>query len=132
MSSFVLLLIGSLPAVRAAHGTPGSEIPLAGQALRRWTEQEVSRLRRALGRAAVCCVLGLVLVVGALALAWVTTEAGPTHLVGLRTDTGVVCGELVGVDRRNVTVRAEAGNVVTAPQSTVVSVRPASSCGARP
>ncbi|WP_097868191.1 hypothetical protein [Streptomyces sp. rh34] len=131
LSSFALLLTGSLLAVRAAHGLPGKEILLGGQALRQWTTQEVSRVRRALLRATVCCVLGVVLVVGALVLAWMTTDAAPTHLVELRTDTGAVCGELVGADRRNVTVRTDAEGVVVAPQATVLSVRPAPSCGAK-
>ncbi|MBT2900879.1 hypothetical protein [Streptomyces sp. McG3] len=132
MSSFGLLLIGSLLAVRAAHGAPGREILLGGQELRRWTEQEVSRVRRALGRATACCVLGVVLVVGALVLAWMTTKAAPTHPVELRTESGVVCGELIGADRRNITVRTEAEGMVVAPQATVVSVRPTPSCGATP
>ncbi|MFK0049906.1 hypothetical protein ACIQU4_38530 [Streptomyces sp. NPDC090741] len=132
VSAFVLLVVGSLLAVRAAHGVPGGEILLGGQALRRWTEQEASRVKRALSRASACCVLGVVLVVGALLLSWVTTETAPTHLVEVRTNTGGLCGELVAADGHQVSVRTKAGGVVLVPQSTVVSLRPARTCGTAP
>ncbi|MFJ3725172.1 hypothetical protein ACIPYQ_21740 [Streptomyces sp. NPDC090045] len=132
VSAFVLLVAGSLLAVRAAHGVPGGEILLGGQALRRWTEQEVSRVTRALGRASVCCLLGVLLVVGALLLAWVTTSAAPDHLVDVRTSTGSVCGELVAADGQQVSLRTKAGGTVSVPQTSVVSLRPARTCGTAP
>ncbi|MEX0168262.1 hypothetical protein [Streptomyces sp. LMG1-1-1.1] len=134
VSAFVLLVAGSLLAVRAAHGVPGSEILLGGQALRRWTEQEVSRVTRALARASVCCVLGVVLVVGAVVVAWVTTGGGgaPAPVVEVLTRTGVTCGELVAADAREVSVRTSSGGVVAVPQAAVVSLRPARACGTAP
>ncbi|MEU7600549.1 hypothetical protein [Streptomyces sp. NPDC041003] len=132
VSAFVLLVAGSLLAVRAAHGVPGGEILLGGQSLRRWTEQEAARVTRALGRASVCCLLGVLLVVGALLLAWVTTSAAPDHLVDVRTSTGSVCGELVAADGQQVSLRTKAGGTVSLPQTSVVSLRPARTCGTAP
>ncbi|MEU7725060.1 hypothetical protein AB0B78_07420 [Streptomyces sp. NPDC040724] len=132
VSAFVLLVAGSLLAVRAAHGVPGGEILLGGQSLRRWTEQEAARVTRALGRASVCCLLGVLLVVGALLLAWVTTSAAPDHLVDVRTSTGSVCGELVAADGQQVSLRTKAGGTVSLPQTSVVSLLPARTCGTAP
>ncbi|MEY9993121.1 hypothetical protein ABIE67_005153 [Streptomyces sp. V4I8] len=129
LTAFVLVTAGSLLAVRAAHGVPGAEILLGGQSLRRWTEREVSRVTRALGRASVCCVVGVVLVVGAVVLAWATTGAAATHLVEVSTGSDVVCGELVEADRKGVVVRTERGGAVSVPQATVVRVTPVGSCG---
>ncbi|MFD7897536.1 hypothetical protein [Streptomyces sp. NPDC059743] len=134
VGAFVLLLAGSLLAVRSAHGIPGQEILLGGQSLRRWTEREVSRVTRALAWASACCVLGLLLVVGALALAWVTTGDAQTHLIKVSTNSGDVCGELVSADRHQVVVRTEAtsGSKVAVPQASVVTVRPANACSVAP
>lgn len=129
LTSFVLLTVGSLLAVRAAHGVPGDEILLGGQSLRRWTEREVSRVTRALGRASVCCVVGVMLVVGAVVLTWLTTGGATTHLIEVSTGSRVVCGELVEADRDAVVVRTERAGVVSVPQATVVRVGPVGDCG---
>ncbi|MFI1064544.1 hypothetical protein ACH4TC_21965 [Streptomyces spororaveus] len=132
VAAFVLLVAGSLLAVRAAHGVPGEEILLGGRRLKDWTEQEVSRVTRALGRASACCLLGVLLVVGALLLAWVTTSAAPDHLVDVRTTTGGVCGELVAADGQQVSLRTGAGSTLSVPQASIVSLRPARTCGTAP
>jgi hypothetical protein len=74
----------------------------------------------------------LLLVVGALAVAWVMTEAAPTtHLVRVSTNAGELCGEFVSADRDEVAVRTE-GHDVVVPRERVVSVLPAGACGAAP
>ncbi|WP_371791269.1 hypothetical protein OG285_15400 [Streptomyces sp. NBC_01471] len=132
VSAFVLLVVGSLLAVRAAHGVPEAAILLGGQSLRRWTEREVSRITRALRWASVCCVLGVVLVVGALLVAWVTTDDAPGHLVQVRTNSRFLCGELVGADRKQVTVRTKEDGPVSLPRTAVMSLRPVPGCGTAP
>ncbi|MFE7130899.1 hypothetical protein ACFVIM_08570 [Streptomyces sp. NPDC057638] len=129
VSAFVLLLVGFLLAARAAHGTPGGEILLGGQSLRRWTEREVTRVTRALAWAFTCCVLGMALVVVAVVLAWMTTGSPTTHLVEVRTATRVLCGELVRTDQRQVRVRTKAEGPVALPHATVLSLRPVRTCG---
>ncbi|MFF8846441.1 hypothetical protein ACF08N_27615 [Streptomyces sp. NPDC015127] len=126
--AFLVLTAGSLLAVRAAHGAPEREILLGGQALRRWTEQEVARVTRALAWASLCCVLGVILVVGALVVAWVTTEHSDTHPVVVRTGTGVVCGELIVADQQHVEISSEKSGKVSLPWTAVVSVKPGESC----
>ncbi|WP_134037937.1 hypothetical protein [Streptomyces bluensis] len=128
VTAFVLLTTGSLLAVRAAHGAPEREILMGGQALRRWTEQEAARVTRALAWASLCCVLGVILVVGALVVAWVTTRAPGTHEVMVRTDTGVVCGELVLADRHYVEISSRTSGKVSLPWTSIVSMAPAKMC----
>ncbi|MEV7501636.1 hypothetical protein [Streptomyces sp. NPDC093018] len=129
LSAFLSLTAGALLAARAAHGVPGGEILLGGQSLRRWSAQEVSRITRALGWAFICCVSGVALVVSAFVLVWATTGAASTHLTEVRTtDKRMVCGELVGADRQQVSIRTKASGTVHVRQATVVSLRPARSC----
>ncbi|WP_043464862.1 hypothetical protein [Kitasatospora sp. MBT66] len=127
--AFLLLVTGSLLAVRAAHGVPGEEILLGGQALRRWTEHEVGRVTRALARASGCCAVGLVLAVGALALAWATTEAAPSHLVRVRTGSTDLCGELIRADRAQLVLRTGPDRAErTVPQVDVTGLEAVGSC----
>ncbi|MGW2487303.1 hypothetical protein ACWCV9_08760 [Streptomyces sp. NPDC001606] len=130
-AAFVLLVAGSVLAVRAAHGRPGSRVLLAGQALRRWTEAETVRVTGALRQASVCCVAGIVLVSGAVVVAWTTTGAVPDHLVRVTTTTGERCGEFLGSGADGVALRpdGESGRTVL-PARTVLSVTPVPECGA--
>lgn len=135
VGAFLLLVAGSLLAVRAANGAPEPEIVLGGQALRRWTEREAFRVTRALARASVCCVVGLLLVVGALAVSWTTTKSSAaTRLVRVVTNTGSLCGELLSADQRQVLIRPAASGpgVVTVPEATVLTLQPAGSCDGSP
>ncbi|MDG9718268.1 hypothetical protein [Streptomyces sp. DH24] len=127
--AFLLLVAGSILAVRAAHGSPGERVLLAGQALRDWTRQEIRRVDKALRRAAVCCVTGVAMAATAIAVAWATTETEPDHLVRITTTTGERCGEFMGSGPNGVTLKAEGGRSVVLPAHTVTSVAPVSACG---
>ncbi|UNZ18146.1 hypothetical protein [Streptomyces sp. 891-h] len=128
VTAFVLMTAGSLLAVRAAHGAPEREILLGGQALRRWTEQEAARVTRALAWASLCCVLGVILVAGALVVAWVMTQASGTHEVMVRTDTGVVCGKLILADRKHVEISSQTSGKVSLPWPSIVNMTRAKMC----
>ncbi|MET8447560.1 hypothetical protein [Streptomyces sp. NPDC005209] len=128
-AAFLLFVVGSILAVRAAHGHPGDRVLLAGQALRRWTEDEVTRVTRSLRYASLCCGAGLALVAGVVVLAWVTTESPPDHLVRVTTTTGQRCGEFVGSGRDGVVLKIERKRVLL-PAGTVTAVSPVTSCGA--
>ncbi|MET7697484.1 hypothetical protein [Streptomyces sp. NPDC005485] len=129
-SAFLLFVIGSVLAVRAAHGRPGSRVLLAGQALRRWTEQEIVRVTRSLRYASVCCVAGVALAAVAVVVAWATTETPPDHLVRVTTTTGERCGEFVRSGRGGVVIRTDDGDGrrIVLPAQAVRSMKPVSSC----
>lgn len=128
IAAFALLITGSLLAARAAFGAPEREILLGGQALRRWTGQEVARVTRALAWAYVFCVLGVVLVVGALVVAWLTTQDSGAQSVVVRTNTTVLCGELIRADQHHVEVGSKKDGTVSLPWTVVVSVQPGKAC----
>ncbi|MFB6905731.1 hypothetical protein ACIRP4_21860 [Streptomyces bacillaris] len=129
IAAFALLVMGSLLAARAAHGAPEREILLGGQALRRWTGQEVARVTRALAWAYLFCVLGVILVVGALVVAWLTTQDSGAQPVVVRTNTSVLCGELIQADQHHVEMRLDGDGKVSLPWTAVVSVKPGKTCG---
>lgn len=132
-AAFVLLVIGSVLAVRAAHGSPGDSIQHAGQELREWTEGEVRRITSFLRYASLCCLIGVLLPAVAIGIAWTTTATPPDHLVRVGTTTGELCGEFVGAGRGGIIVRVDDGDgprSVTLPVRTVDSVAPVATCGA--
>ncbi|WP_330303260.1 MULTISPECIES: hypothetical protein [unclassified Streptomyces] len=129
--AFLLLVIGSVLAVRAAHGNPGRRLLLAGQALRRWTDTEVVRVTRFLRYASVCCVGGIALVAVAIGIFWTTADTLPDHLVRVTTPSGDKCGELLGLGPGGVILRLTDGGSgsVTLDRDAVTSMTPESSCG---
>ncbi|MFI9240085.1 hypothetical protein [Streptomyces sp. NPDC053079] len=135
-SAFLVLVVGSLLAVRASHGRPGDEIILGGQALRRWTEREVVRISRFVKASAVCCVLGVVLVFAAVATAWSTAGGPAAGLVQVRTPSATVCGELhaAGSEGVSLWVTAEGRRELRVlPVGADTSITPAKACpAARP
>ncbi|MCX3062504.1 hypothetical protein [Streptomyces beihaiensis] len=132
-AAFALLVVGSLLSVRAAHGRPGEQVLLAGQALRRWTEGEVVRVTRALRWASVCCVAGIVLAASAVTVAWFTTGSAAAPQVRVTTTTGERCGEFLGAGiggvRLRVTGSDGAQRQVTLRNTDVVALTPVDSCG---
>ncbi|RPE45288.1 hypothetical protein EDD90_8553 [Streptomyces sp. Ag109_O5-1] len=128
-TAFLCLTVGSVLALRAAHGRPGSRVLLTGQVLRRWTEQETIRVTGALRQASVCCVAGIVLVCGAVAVAWTTTESPSGHLVRVVTTTGERCGEFLGAGSGGLVLRTEDGRRSVLSERAVVSVVPVDACG---
>lgn len=127
--AFLLLVAGSVLAVRAAHGSPGEQVLLAGQALRAWTRREIARVTRSLRWAAVCCVCGVALVTAAVVVVWTTTGTRPDHLVRVVTTTGAErCGELLGSGPDGVVLRVEGEKRTVVPGRTVASVVPVSAC----
>lgn len=129
--ALLLLVAGSLLAVRASFGTPGGRVLLAGRALREWTGKEVVRVRRAVILSAVAFVLGVGLVASALGVAWTTTEDAPGNLVTVTTASFTVCGELASYRPPTVTVWRVSGETRTPTVIRVADIRrmvPAASC----
>ncbi|MGA5196932.1 hypothetical protein [Streptomyces exfoliatus] len=131
LSAFAVLVWGALLAVRASHGRPEREIVLGGQALRRWTCEEIRRVRHRLRWAAVCCVSGLTLVVAATCVVWSATPAPAPYTVRVGTPYEELCGVLVGADPHGVTIRTGRGTTKSlrvVPHTALVSLTPVSGC----
>jgi hypothetical protein len=111
VSAFVLLLIGALGAVRAAHGQLGQRTWLTGDRLFAAVLDEVERTQDALTTARRTSVAGLCAIVAAIAVSWVVpaddgkepTTAKP-HVLVVTVD-GPRCGELVAGDARTLTLK---------------------------
>jgi hypothetical protein len=74
----------------------------------------------------------MILVVGALVVAWVTTSDSGTQPVVLRTNTDVLCGELILADQHHVEISSETDGRVSLPWTAVVSVKPGKTCDGAP
>ncbi|GGX65375.1 hypothetical protein [Streptomyces hiroshimensis] len=130
-AAFVLLAAGALLAVRAASGRPGDTIVLGGQALRDWTRREAVRVARSLVAASVCCVTGVLLVAGAVGVAWSATDAPPEHLVRVSTGAATACGELAESGARGTRIWTGAGDERTlrfVPAGPGTTVKPVAAC----
>lgn len=129
--AFLLLVIGSVFAVRAAHGRPGSEVLLGGQALRRWTEHEIVRVRRSLSIASVCCLTGVLAIASGVAVAWLNTAPSSGNLVKVTTNATTSCGELVSVGPTEILFWSndqKPRSLTTVQLSQVKAVTPVRSC----
>ncbi|MEX3106912.1 MULTISPECIES: hypothetical protein [unclassified Streptomyces] len=129
-TAFVLLLAGSVLAVRAAHGSPDHRILLAGRSLRTWTRSEIARVTRYLRYAAACCLAGIALSAAAVIVVWATTEGdpAPSHLIRVTTTTGERCGELLGAGPGGVRIKPGGGKETLLPAAQVTSVTPVTAC----
>ncbi|MFR0356061.1 hypothetical protein [Streptomyces sediminimaris] len=129
--AFLLLVAGSLLAVRASFGRPGEQLLLGGSSLRRWTRTEIIRVRRALHLSAVAFTGGVLLVAAALGIAWAHTEDPAADLVRVSTAAGTYCGELVSYVPAAVTLMRTSGDVdrrFVIPGSEITKIAPASTC----
>ncbi|MFS8204586.1 hypothetical protein ACLVWQ_38670 [Streptomyces sp. CWNU-52B] len=118
VSAFVLLLIGALGAVRAAHGQLGQQTWLTGDRLFAAVLDEVERTQDALTAARRASVVGLCAIVAAIAVSWVVPveegggggsggsgePAGAVPYVLVVTADGPRCGELVAGGPRTLTL----------------------------
>lgn len=130
-AAFLLLLAGSLLAVRASFGRPGEQILLGGQALRKWTSDEIRRVRRTIYLSAFGFAIGMALVAAALGISWTHSEEPAADLVKVTTSTGTYCGELVSYAPSRVTLlhtTSGADRPILIPTPEVQKITPASAC----
>lgn len=125
--AFALLVIATLSSVRAASGTPGTEILLTGEDLRAWTQTEVRHVGRLIRRATIMTVTALTLLAIAVGITWLT-PAAPTSgtLVEVVGTSGRVCGELVGIADGALILKAP--RLRREPLGQVASVSPVGDC----
>ncbi|GAA3896507.1 hypothetical protein GCM10023084_56430 [Streptomyces lacrimifluminis] len=130
-TAFLLLVVGTLLAVRASFGKPGEETFIYGRSLRSWTLTEVGRVRRAIYLSVTAFALGMTLVAAAVGVSWTHTEDPATDLVKVATTTGDFCGQLVSYAPSNVTLLPTTGDT-TKPlvlrTADVRKITPATAC----
>ncbi|NEC85842.1 hypothetical protein [Streptomyces sp. SID12501] len=130
-SAFLLLVAGSLIAVRASFGKPGELLHLGGQSLRKWTLTEIRRVRQALYLSMSAFTLGMALVAAALGVSWTQTEDPAADLVKVASTTGDFCGQLVSYTHANVTLLPTTGDTTKPLVLRTADVRkivPATAC----
>ncbi len=130
-AAFAALVAATMLAIRAASGTPGSEILLTGEDLREWTRHEVQAVGRRIRGAAALTVLALAVLVTALGFTWFGPDAKAAKpMVEVVGPAGKLCGELVGSADGELIVKGREVQRVTL--SRVVSVSPVEKCEQAP
>ncbi|OLT12463.1 hypothetical protein BJF79_22270 [Actinomadura sp. CNU-125] len=129
-AALLMLVIATLLAVRAASGRPGENFEIRGETLRAWTMAEVRRISTSIRWAARLATLAIVCVAAAVGCTWLGPEEKPsTPLMDVQHDSGRTCGELLGIDARNLVVKeksAAAPRVI--PAGTVVTMHRVTNC----
>ncbi|MFD3655357.1 hypothetical protein [Streptomyces sp. NPDC058620] len=108
--AFAGLLAAAFAAVSAAHGRPGDHLRYADAVrLLDWEETERKRIVSRVHFVRWATTGGVVAVAAAVLLTWTAPAAEEKkpdpQLVTVRTPAGPVCGELVAVDAKGVTLR---------------------------
>jgi hypothetical protein len=109
--AFLLLVTGSLLAMRAAFGVP-STIWLTGENLARWEADEARRAQSALTAAKIVFVVGVACVAIATGITWINNKPSAAASLAVRTAAkDPICGELVDGNgtRLRITVKDAAG-----------------------
>lgn len=92
--AFVLLVAGSLLAMRASFGHP-KEIDLSVEALQEWDARESDSVQHYLLAAKIVFLAGVVSIAAATGITWINARASPPAFVYVRlTEMSVVCGAL--------------------------------------
>ncbi|MEV5974230.1 hypothetical protein [Streptomyces sp. NPDC051921] len=105
------LLTSAFTAASAAHGRPGDSLRLAdGEELLHWEKAESTRVAAGVDRARWLAVLGVVLTAAGVLTTWMAPagEKDGGASVSVHTRDGVICGELVELDGKGVTVKVKA------------------------
>ncbi|MEU2023255.1 hypothetical protein ABZ565_13970 [Streptomyces sp. NPDC016469] len=133
-AGFLLLLAGTLCAVRASHGRRAKDILTNGADLEEWTHRETKGAQRALSWAIGCFVAGVMLVASSVGTAWTTyqssaSSSGPN--VQVTTADGTMCGQLTasgGSSLLLATGNAQKERIQSVPLTAVLSVAPVAAC----
>lgn len=127
LAAFLLLVIGSLTATRAASGDPGDEIFLDGDELRDWMYREARQVGDDIRLARAAMVAGLVALGLATGLSWMGPRATPAAaLVTVELNGAMACGPLIQMDEHTVYLGGATPRVVTLTPGS--RVKPVASC----
>ncbi|MEU8041155.1 hypothetical protein [Streptosporangium sp. NPDC049078] len=126
-AAFAALVAATMLAIRAASGTPGSEILLTGEDLQEWTRHEVRAVGQRIRGAAALTVLALAMLVTALGFTWFGPDAkAAKSMVEVVGPAGRLCGELIGSADGELIIKERGLRRVTL--SRVISVSPVEKC----
>lgn len=125
--AFALLITATLSSVRAASGTPGTEILLTGEDLRVWTQTEVRFVGRLIRQAALLTVTALILLAAAVGITWLSPPATTNgSLVEVFGSNGRICGEFVGIVDGNLILKTP--RLRHEPLNRIASINPVATC----
>ncbi|MFI8828399.1 hypothetical protein [Streptomyces sp. NPDC053431] len=107
------LLCSAFTAATAAHGRPGERLGLAdGEELLRYEKEASIRVAARVNRARWLAVTGVVLTAAGVMTTWMAPAGDKDKdggaSVSVHTRDGVVCGELVELDGKGVTLKVKA------------------------
>jgi hypothetical protein len=123
-----LLVSATLQALTAASGSPGRDSLLTPEDVRRWTETEVRKSRRALMRARVLTVAGIAVVACAVGVSWLAPAKPADSLVEVETAGTIVCGTIGASGTNTLTVTGDR-QVTTMRLSAVTRLEKVPRCG---
>lgn len=131
--AFVLLIVGSLTATRAASGGPGEEIYLDADELRSWTFNETKSIQADILRAGRYTLCGLAALAIAIGLSWLGPRAATASgdLVTVQRDGIRACGTLLSESSRTLLL-GDPADPSAAPQAIELGrgtlIRPTGQC----
>jgi hypothetical protein len=106
-SAFLLLLTGSLLAMRAAFGIPGTML-LSGENLEAWEQEETRKSSLSLSIGRIIFLIGVLCIAVAVAITWINSGPQAKTRVAVKTNTGrLVCGELASGSSQGIIISAQ-------------------------
>lgn len=125
----VVLIFGTWRAMLAAFGLPGPEMPMTGERLRAWEQQQSREAVTMLCQARYAFLAGVGLIVAASALAFWSQPASPSGpAVVVTTTTGVLCGHLGPGESGHLRLITADGQVHTVALTEVTSIAAQTGC----
>jgi len=124
------LIFGTWRAMLAAFGVPAAAIPMTGERLKAWEQEQADKAVDRLDQARLGFLVGIALIAGGSAVAfWAQPSSSPSGpAVVVTTNTEVICGRLGSGKAGQLQLTAADGQVHTLAIRRVKSVATTSSC----
>lgn len=110
-AGLLALLTSAFAAASAAHGRPGARLKRAdGAQLLKWEAAESDRIATLINLARWLAVAGVLATATGVMVTWVAPAAEKdAAAITVTTRDGAVCGQLIELDERGITVRVKSG-----------------------
>lgn len=130
LTGLLALTFGTWQAMRAAFGVPGSAIPMTGERLKAWEQQQATDAVGMLNYARSAFLSGIMLIVAASAVAFSAQplSAPPGQAVVITTIDQTLCGHLGSGSAGQLTLTSADGRVHTVQLISIKNLALASSC----